>query len=121
MLENCIRCGCPTPYDINTPIHLRRYFVEGSGQLCEQCFSQLYPTATASVSSVSTASVFPETTTQREQGKREDQEQIKTITLEKGRTPTTTDQDRYNQLINKTTLTDEDREELARLYKKYTV
>ncbi len=89
--ELCIRCGRPTPYDINTPIHLRRYFVEGSGQLCEQCFSQLYPTATASVSSVSTASVFPETTTQLEQGKREGQEQIKTITPEKGCTPTPAD------------------------------
>ena len=45
---------------------------------------------------------------------------IKTITLEKGRTPTLPDQERYNQLINKPSLTDEDREELTRLYKKYT-
>jgi len=41
--EKCIRCGKPTPYDINTPITVRRYFIEGSGQLCEACFHILYP------------------------------------------------------------------------------
>ena len=41
--ELCIRCGKPTPYHPNTPITLRRYYVEGSGQLCEQCFYELYP------------------------------------------------------------------------------
>ena len=40
--ELCIRCGKPTPYNPNTPITLRRYFVEGSGQLCEKCFYELY-------------------------------------------------------------------------------
>ena len=40
--ELCIRCGKPTPYDINTPITVRRYFVEGAGQLCEECFYILY-------------------------------------------------------------------------------
>ncbi|MBR2842440.1 MAG: hypothetical protein IKF06_04090 [Lachnospiraceae bacterium] len=43
MNELCIRCGKPTPYHPNTPITLRRYFVEGSGQLCEQCYFTLYP------------------------------------------------------------------------------
>ena len=119
MKELCIRCGRPTPYDILTPITTRLYYIEGSGQLCEQCFSQLYPRATASVSSVSTASVFPETTTQLEQGKREGQEQIKTIALEKGCTPTPADQEKYKSITTKEKLTDADREELARLYKKY--
>lgn len=41
--ELCIRCGKPTPYNIQTPITLRRYYVEGSGQLCEQCYFTLYP------------------------------------------------------------------------------
>lgn len=41
--ELCIRCGKPTLYPPNTPITLRRYFVEGSGQLCEKCFYELYP------------------------------------------------------------------------------
>ena len=31
--ELCIRCNKPTPYHPNTPITLRRYYVEGSGQL----------------------------------------------------------------------------------------
>lgn len=39
--EICIRCGHPTPYDVHTPISSRLYYVEGSGQFCEQCFSQL--------------------------------------------------------------------------------
>ena len=41
--EPCIRCGKPTPYHPNTPITLRRYYVEGSGQLCDKCFYELYP------------------------------------------------------------------------------
>lgn len=43
MKELCIRCGKPTIYHPNTPITLRRYFVEASRQLCEQCFYELYP------------------------------------------------------------------------------
>ena len=41
--ELCIRCNKLTPYHPNTPITLRRYYVEGSGQLCEQCYITLYP------------------------------------------------------------------------------
>lgn len=41
--ELYIRCGKPTPYHPNTPITLRRYFIEGSGQLCEACYFTLYP------------------------------------------------------------------------------
>ena len=89
MIDKCIRCGRPTPYDINTTISSRLYYVDGSGQLCEDCWKRVYG-------------------------------QIITIKLPSTATPTLSDQDRYNQLINKTTLTDEDREELARLYKKYT-
>jgi hypothetical protein len=40
--ELCIRCGKPTLYDINTPITIRRYYIEGSGQLCSHCFYELY-------------------------------------------------------------------------------
>ena len=43
MNDKCIRCGKETEYDINTPITVRRYFVEGAGQLCEECFHILYP------------------------------------------------------------------------------
>lgn len=87
--ELCIRCAQPTPYDIHTPISSRLYYIDGSGQFCEDCWKRVYG-------------------------------EIKTITLKQPHTPTPADQERYNQLINKATLTDADREELARLYKKYT-
>ena len=41
--ELCIRCGTPTSYSTSTPITLRRYYVKGSGQLCEHCYFTLYP------------------------------------------------------------------------------
>ena len=43
--ELCIRCNKPTPYHPNTPITLRRYYVEGSGQLCPLCYQELYGAA----------------------------------------------------------------------------
>lgn len=43
MNELCIRCVIPTPYHPNIPITIRRYYVEGSGQLCEKCFYELFP------------------------------------------------------------------------------
>ena len=45
MNELCIRCNSPTPYDQSTPITLRRYYVEGSGQLCPLCYQELYGVA----------------------------------------------------------------------------
>lgn len=46
MRELCIRCGKETPYDQSTPLTLRRYYIEGSGQLCQDCFQFLYPVPT---------------------------------------------------------------------------
>jgi len=43
MKERCIRCGKETEYDVSTPVTVRRWYVEGSGQLCEQCYFILYP------------------------------------------------------------------------------
>jgi len=43
--ELCIRCNKPTPYHPDTPITLRRYYVEGSGQLCPLCWQELYGVA----------------------------------------------------------------------------
>ena len=40
--ELCIRCGKETEYDVHTPITIRRYYIEGSGQLCEDCWRELY-------------------------------------------------------------------------------
>ena len=43
MKEKCIRCGRETEYETSTPVTVRRWYIEGSGQLCEQCFYELYP------------------------------------------------------------------------------
>ena len=43
MREQCIRCGVETEYNDSTPVRVRRWYVEGSGQLCEQCYFALYP------------------------------------------------------------------------------
>lgn len=43
MKENCIRCGVETEYNVSTPVTVRRWYVEGSGQLCEKCYFTLYP------------------------------------------------------------------------------
>ena len=45
--ELCVRCGKETAYDQSTPIEMRRWYVEGSGQLCEACFAHLYGLAGA--------------------------------------------------------------------------
>jgi hypothetical protein len=41
--ERCIRCGVETEYDVSSPVTVRRWYIEGSGQLCEKCFYELYP------------------------------------------------------------------------------
>lgn len=43
MKEKCTRCGRETEYEVSTPVTVRRYYVEGAGQLCEECFHILYP------------------------------------------------------------------------------
>lgn len=46
MSETCVLCGKETEYDINTPLEVRRWYVEGSGQLCGDCWYKLWPTRT---------------------------------------------------------------------------
>ena len=43
MKEICVRCGRETAYDVSTPVTVRKWYVEGAGQLCEACFHKLYP------------------------------------------------------------------------------
>jgi NMD protein affecting ribosome stability and mRNA decay len=43
MKEKCTRCGRETEYEVSAPVTERRYYIEGSGQLCEKCFYELYP------------------------------------------------------------------------------
>ena len=38
MKERCVLCGAITPYHRETPIGERLYYVEGCGQLCENCY-----------------------------------------------------------------------------------
>lgn len=42
MIEKCIRCNKPTPYDIDYSITQRHYYIDGSGQLCQSCYEVLY-------------------------------------------------------------------------------
>lgn len=51
MKDLCVRCGKETQYDINYPVVLRNYYVEGSGQLCEECFTFLYDRQPVNISS----------------------------------------------------------------------
>lgn len=41
-VEPCVRCGEPTPYTILDSVVGRLYYVEGSGQLCQQCWNAVY-------------------------------------------------------------------------------
>jgi len=41
-IEKCVRCGADTPYTINTHIDMRKNYVEGAGQLCEDCYNKIY-------------------------------------------------------------------------------
>lgn len=42
MKEKCISCGNETPYDVNENIQNRFHYVEGAGQLCEECYIRTY-------------------------------------------------------------------------------
>lgn len=40
--EKCVICGADTPYKFSTPITQRRYYVEGLGQICQNCDYNIY-------------------------------------------------------------------------------
>lgn len=42
IIEKCVSCGKETPYTTETPIDLRSHYVEGGGQLCEHCHTEIY-------------------------------------------------------------------------------
>lgn len=35
--EKCILCGMDTKIPIDTPIDLRKNYIEGAGQICDEC------------------------------------------------------------------------------------
>ncbi len=39
--EICILCGIDTKIDYDTPIERRRYYINGCGQLCRDCYNKL--------------------------------------------------------------------------------
>lgn len=40
--EICVLCDKETPYKFTDNIDLRNWYVEGAGQLCENCYNDLY-------------------------------------------------------------------------------
>ena len=40
--EKCVFCGCDTGVPYDTPVSKRKYYISGSGQLCEYCYIELY-------------------------------------------------------------------------------
>ena len=41
--ENCVSCGEQTPYPVSENINNRDFYIEGAGQLCKDCYTNLYP------------------------------------------------------------------------------
>ena len=41
--EHCVLCGIETEYSKETPIEKRQGYVVGAGQLCYDCYKNLYP------------------------------------------------------------------------------
>jgi len=40
--EPCVSCGKQTEYPVQMPIELRNWYIEGAGQLCEDCYTNIY-------------------------------------------------------------------------------
>lgn len=40
--EKCILCGAETNIPIDMPIDMRKNYVEGAGQLCDDCAKKVY-------------------------------------------------------------------------------
>ena len=41
-VERCVSCGTTTPYVMRQSIHERLYYIDGAGQLCEDCHYEIY-------------------------------------------------------------------------------
>ena len=41
--ELCISCGVDTRVPVALDIQKRLYYIEGAGQLCRDCYDELYP------------------------------------------------------------------------------
>ena len=36
--DKCVLCASRTEYTLTTPIDMRKYYIEGCGQLCKKCY-----------------------------------------------------------------------------------
>ena len=41
-MEKCVSCGINTGYSINDHVDSRKTYVDGAGQLCSDCFIEVY-------------------------------------------------------------------------------
>ena len=49
MKDNCVTCNKETLYRIDDPIDMRIGYIEGAGQLCLDCFAEIYLGTTSKV------------------------------------------------------------------------
>ena len=42
MKDRCVSCAVETQYDVSENINNRLYYVDGAGQLCEDCYERIY-------------------------------------------------------------------------------
>jgi len=42
--DKCITCGKETPYHLDVNIEYRSHYIEGTGQLCKECWDGTFPT-----------------------------------------------------------------------------
>jgi hypothetical protein len=45
-IEKCISCGLNTGHSINDHVDSRKTYIEGAGQLCSDCFIEVYKKGT---------------------------------------------------------------------------
>ena len=41
-IEKCVSCGIDTEYKFNDYIDFRFGYIEGAGQLCKECYVEIY-------------------------------------------------------------------------------
>ena len=41
-VERCVSCGVDTPYKFSDNIFIRNCYIEGAGQLCQECYDRTY-------------------------------------------------------------------------------
>lgn len=42
MKDTCVICGKETEYDTEEHVDSRLYYIEGAGQLCGECYKNIY-------------------------------------------------------------------------------